>query len=513
MATLGSLAVNIVARTDRFTKGITKSISLVGKFSKSVTAAGAKIAKFGVIGGAAVGGISAAMIKLEINAVDKIAKFSDKLGIATEKLVGLRLAAEETGVGADTMQMAIQRATRRIAEAAGGKGEAVGALTELGLSASFLNRLSPDQQLLRIADAMNKVESQSDKVRLAFKLFDSEGVAMVNMLKLGRDGLLETQDAANKLGLTITRDMAAAVERANDAIGRMVSAFRGLFRQIAVRVSPMIEKLSKTVVEFLTNEDRINKFADSIARGLVKVFGVVLDMVLRVRLAITQMVNQLGKAAQVFSHSSIAKYAGLGDKERESLLKFGIKTSLDSSAQASSLRTRLGIGTDQDSEGTRFANDLIATFDKWKKDLADNAKQSAKTNAAEEERAKAMAKWLQGKASGIAGKVSGFDPMEAIKGIGKSIGQATLLPKEAASTVAGFIADNTNGPRHPQFAGAALRGSAEARSAILRGNRDNPIMKVAKVNEKQLDELKEIKENLKGGGPAQLQTKSFAAEA
>jgi len=86
--------------------------------------------------------------------IDALAKTSDKLGVATEKLAGLRHGAELSGVGADKMEMALQRMTRRIAEAAKGSGEAQDALKQLGVDAQALAKLPADQQLSKIADAM-----------------------------------------------------------------------------------------------------------------------------------------------------------------------------------------------------------------------------------------------------------------------------------------------------------------------------------------------------------------------
>jgi hypothetical protein len=103
-----------------------------------------------------------------------------------------------------------------------------------------LARKSPDEALKAVADAMNKVENQSDKVRLAFKLFDSEGVNLVNTLKLGSEGLSEVEREAEELGLTLNRTDAAMVEAANDAKDRLGKAFIGLASTIAVELAPSI---------------------------------------------------------------------------------------------------------------------------------------------------------------------------------------------------------------------------------------------------------------------------------
>lgn len=75
---------------------------------------------------------------------------------------------------------------------------------------------------------MREVGTHSDRVSLAFKLFDSEGVAVVNTLNLGSKGLRETAQEAQRLGIAISRVDAAKIEAANDASLRLNQALTGL---------------------------------------------------------------------------------------------------------------------------------------------------------------------------------------------------------------------------------------------------------------------------------------------
>ena len=193
---------------------------------------------FGLAGAAGIG----AMIKSSFDLNDKLAKTSDRLGLTTGALAGLRHAAELSGAGADTLDMALQRMTRRIAEAATGSGEAVSALKELGLSAQELNTLPTDEKFKRIAEAMGNVKGESNKVRLAFKLFDSEGVKLVNTLAMGSAGLNDAAQEAKDLGIAISRIDAAKIEAANDAFYRAQQAIKGIGNTLAVELAPIAEQ-------------------------------------------------------------------------------------------------------------------------------------------------------------------------------------------------------------------------------------------------------------------------------
>lgn len=249
MATIGTLTTIIDAKTKPFERGMKRSQAANRGFAESSNKAGASTAALTKrLIGAAAAALSVhraiGVMNKQMSEVDEISKTSDKLGIATERLVGLQFAAEQTGVTTTTLDMALQRMTRRVAEAAMGTGEAVKALKELGLDAKSLAGQAPDMVFRQIADRMQLVANQSDKVRLAMKLFDSEGVALVNTLALGTVGLDDMQEQAASLGATFTRLEGKQVEAANEAVTRFKVAMDGMVRQATIYWAPALEKVA-----------------------------------------------------------------------------------------------------------------------------------------------------------------------------------------------------------------------------------------------------------------------------
>jgi len=226
---------------------------------------------------AGVGGFGA-LVKSSFTTIDQLAKTSDKLGVTTEALAGLRHAAELTGVASNTLDMALQRMTRRVAEAAGGTGEAKAAIAELGLDARKLAQLSPDKQFAAIAERMAQVSTQGERVRLAFKLFDSEGVAVVNTLRLGSDGLRKTAEEAKALGLAISRVDAKRIEDANDAMVRIRGAASGIGNTLAISLADPIADIATNTTEWVKANDELIKqnvsdAIDKVGRSLQTIVG------------------------------------------------------------------------------------------------------------------------------------------------------------------------------------------------------------------------------------------------
>jgi hypothetical protein len=141
----------------------------------------------GALAGVATVGGLAALVDRSISAADAIGETASKIGVGVEALQELRYAASLAGIEQQMLDMALQRFVRRVAEAANGTGEAKDALAQLGIALRDQSgNLRRSEDLLGdVADAFARIEDPAERVRLAFKIFDSEGVALVNLLRDG----------------------------------------------------------------------------------------------------------------------------------------------------------------------------------------------------------------------------------------------------------------------------------------------------------------------------------------
>lgn len=282
MSVIRNLSVTLTANISKFRKRMKEAGKSLKTFGAAIKSISINIAKFGaaIAAVAAVG--MAAWIRQSFKAIDVAAKFADRIGISVEALTGLEHAAEISGVTVRNLRLGLQRMTRRIAEAAQGTGEAKAAIKELGLDAAALVRMPIDEQFMAIADAMLAVHNQSDRVRLGFKLFDAEGVGLVNILKRGAAGIRELRAEADALGISFSRGEAAKVERANDAMTRLRAAVRGVRNTLAIELAPVLEKVVMKIVEWAKEggglKNRILELVDVIIRGVAAVVNSVEDL-------------------------------------------------------------------------------------------------------------------------------------------------------------------------------------------------------------------------------------------
>ncbi|MEM1421834.1 MAG: phage tail tape measure protein [Pseudomonadota bacterium] len=217
-----------------------------------------------------LGSFATAAVVRQVEAIarrlDEIGKTADKLGLTTDALQELRAAAEDSGIGARTASVALQRFTRRVAEARSGTGEAKAALEELGISFRGANgeAKSSEELLNDVADAMSRIEDPADRVRLAFKLFDSEGVNFVNLLREGSEGLERLRKSARDTGQVVDESLIRQSEEAVTQLGR-------LDRKIDADLARTLANLQPLLVAFKEGLAEATGFAADLVEELNRV--------------------------------------------------------------------------------------------------------------------------------------------------------------------------------------------------------------------------------------------------
>jgi hypothetical protein len=255
-----------------------KTATGIRKVTQSVTRVGMKLAKVTAGFAAAGAAASAAIVRSQLPVIDALGKTSDRLGLTTQAMGGLQHAADLAGVSQSTLAMSLQRFNRRVSEAADFSGEAVAALHELGLDAEILEQIPLDQAMMKVADAFGHVGSSGDKTRLAMKLFDSEGVALLTMLENQSAGLRDAAREADKLGLTLSRMEVAQVEIANDSLTRLGSATEALKNKFTIALAPAIEQVANFMRQLTLDALGFGDVSQIIDKVIKGVWGGLLDL-------------------------------------------------------------------------------------------------------------------------------------------------------------------------------------------------------------------------------------------
>lgn len=215
---LGTLTIDLIARTGGFVQGMDKAERSSQKWrdnvKKDAAAVGSALAAVGTAAAAAAIGVSAAGIALVKNTSEQITetdRWAKSLKMSTQDLLSWQFAAEKAGLTGDNIADIFKDINDKVGDAVLNKsGEAAQALDTLGLSAEKLAQQSPDKQLLAISSALQKIPSQAGKTNILeslgndlskmLPLFDNNNEKLKQFIQLSKDfGVAPPQEDIDNL--------------------------------------------------------------------------------------------------------------------------------------------------------------------------------------------------------------------------------------------------------------------------------------------------------------------------
>jgi hypothetical protein len=233
------------------------------EFKKGLSDAATKLKKFGAIGLAASAPIAAgfgAAARVFTQAGDELAKMSTRTGLSVESLSELKYAADQSGTSLGDVEKATKKMQLGILDAARGSGTLYEALGFLGINLNELERLTPEQQFLKLSRAVADVEDPTLKAALAQKVFGKSGTALLPMLADGSTGLDSLRQRAHDLGLTMDTETANAAVDLGDNIDDLKKQVMQMAIEIGAAVAGPLTEFAKTaqgilkwVIDFLKN--------------------------------------------------------------------------------------------------------------------------------------------------------------------------------------------------------------------------------------------------------------------
>ena len=231
-------------------KNLKQTDQAVNKTKRSFD--GLKAGIKGAIGALTIGAFVQAT-RSTLDMADALGKTSARLGLTTEGLQTLKFAATQSGMSTEMLEMSLQRFTRRLAEADKGTGVLKDTFKELGIDIRDPNdRLKSAEALLGdVADKMAAIPDQGERVRLAFSMFDSEGVKMVNMLQGGKKGFDELRQSLIDSGAIMGGEFIKDAASANDALDKLGTQFRVAFANAISGLAPAITASATALGDFI----------------------------------------------------------------------------------------------------------------------------------------------------------------------------------------------------------------------------------------------------------------------
>lgn len=268
----GSIVVDLLLKTGSFSTDTARSAKDLEKLKKEALATGRAFGEAfkslaATVGITASAAGLAVLTQSAIDAADELDDLSQKTGVTVESLSALAYVANVEGVAVADLSSSLAKLARSMSDAARGSKEQAGAFDALGVAVqnSDGSLRATDAVLRDIAQRFAGYEDSAEKAALAQAIFGKSGADLIPLLNYGAEGLDRMTREAEKLGLVITTETAAAAADFNDTLTKIRTVSQQVGNVLAQQLLPPMKAIAD---EFLRSRQEGGGFADMLAGGL-----------------------------------------------------------------------------------------------------------------------------------------------------------------------------------------------------------------------------------------------------
>jgi hypothetical protein len=165
---------------------------------------------------------------------------SEKTGIAIDKVAGIQHVSEVAGVSFDSVSSALTRLEKAQGTALEGGTKQIQAFHDIGISASELKTLSPEELFYRVATAMANSTSHAAENTAAFTLLGKGGAALIPIFAQNGDAIRGmVEEAAKASG--VTKEAALAARDWEKQTANLSEAWRALLIPAMQAAVPLLK--------------------------------------------------------------------------------------------------------------------------------------------------------------------------------------------------------------------------------------------------------------------------------
>lgn len=265
--TIAELVAKITVDSAGLKSGLSKASQAMQKFKtagKVLTGVGAGIT-----------GSFAAVTMKWAEAGDEVQKMALRTGFGTEALSELRHAAQLSGAELTDLEKASRTLSGAIIDAGEGMTTYVRALERIGLTYDELAGLTPEDQFMKVMEALAEVEDETTKAATAADLFGRSGTRLLPLLSSGADGLDRMRQEAHDLGIVFDQEAANKAAAFQDSLTKLKGAVAGVGAGIAETLAPIITDLAGKIIEIVGKIKDWMQAHPGLAKTITIVVGVV----------------------------------------------------------------------------------------------------------------------------------------------------------------------------------------------------------------------------------------------
>lgn len=236
---------------------------------------------------------------------------SRALNISTESLQGWSFAARTVGIDAEKVSDLMKDVSEKIGDAfLTGGGEAAEVLRGLNIEVEELVKLAPDQQLLRIAQELEKLDNQSDRV-FVMEALANDASLLLPLLDQNAAKLKELLELASERGVIISDEDLEALAEVDRSLKQITTQLEAFRKKLAVELAPTFTQIANDFDDFLAKNPQIFRDITTILAGLITRTKEWVTVILENREGITATFDSFLNSAKFVTNAIIGLFRGV----------------------------------------------------------------------------------------------------------------------------------------------------------------------------------------------------------
>lgn len=241
------LVATITLDSSGYDKGLTKAQSKTSSAGNKIktalsAAAGAGTALTGAVvaGGAAI----VSMATKASDTADHIDKMSQKIGVSRTAYQELDFALSQSGTSVDSLQAGLKTMTAAMDGVASGSKKNIEQFERLGVAVQNNDGTFRSQEdvFFDVVTALQNMDDQTEKARLATELFGRSGSELMPLLNGAAGSMDEMRQKAHDLGLVMSDEAIDSGVKLTDTIDQVKRSFSAITNEIGVQVMPIVQQ-------------------------------------------------------------------------------------------------------------------------------------------------------------------------------------------------------------------------------------------------------------------------------
>lgn len=200
--------------------------------------------------------------KSQAAVADELTNTKNAIDVNREALQVWQIAGERVGITGNGVVKMLSSVTERLGRlSATGSGRAAQVFDALNMDIEEFRQLAPDQQMIKLAAAIETLP-KGEQVGI-LKTLGSDAEKMQPLLENNAAGLRAIAEEASKAGAIYSEKELDKLNRANDVYNEINTKIQGLTRRIGAELAPVVGDATRRVMELFDQSESGQKLIDT----------------------------------------------------------------------------------------------------------------------------------------------------------------------------------------------------------------------------------------------------------